>query len=153
MYSVLDFTSSQTNDLHRLCKDQYLSKIRRNEDTYFNYIFHEKKNFCYTKKKKKTPMYIFNLFISSIFHQFHPSDTAGYCRHNVFRCQIYKRNEIYKNVYYIFHEKKPTSTKQTNKVQKKTHQIYIFILLFQYFINFIPPTLLATVQTKCSGKQ
>ena len=79
-------------------------------------------------------MYIFNSFISSIFHQFHHSDTAGFCRHNVFRCQIYKRNEIYKTVYYIFHEKKKTSAKQTNKDNKTSYvDFHYFISIFHQF--------------------
>ena len=61
-----------------------------------------------------------------------------------------RRNEIYTTVYNLFHEKKKKNLLM--KRNNKTFRCTFFIsFILQYFINFIPPTLLATVETKCSG--
>jgi hypothetical protein len=142
MYSVLDFTSSQTNDLHRLCKDQYLSKIRRNEDT------------SVTQRRRRKHQCIFSIclfhqYFINFIHQTLLATVDTMC----FGVKFTKEMKYIKMFTIFFMKKNQLLLSKQTKSKKKTHQIYIFILLFQYFINFIPPTLLATVQTKCSGKQ
>ena len=116
-------------------------------------IFFMKKKLLLHKKRRRIKHQC--TFSIRLFHQYfinfiHHTQLATVDTR--FSCVKFRKEMKYIKLFTIFFMKKTQLLLSKQAKKTKTH-MYIFSLLFQYFINFIPPTLLATVQTKCSGKQ